>query len=151
MRSLWFSRFLAFINLPWEMSSSELWAVALVNQSWGLRSINHPSLTEIGVRVVCGVTPETRKHTSRHIILSSNNKVQTGDRRQMSLRNILSRRSQAWRLLVCDSMHIKHAGPVNWVSGCALILITVHYILRGGGGGGSLVCLPPSMRQGLIM
>ena len=44
---------LTFISWPWEVSTTQLWAVAPVAQSWG----DIPCLTEIGVCVVCGVTP----------------------------------------------------------------------------------------------
>ena len=39
------------------MSGAQLWAASLVNQSWGVSSINNSCLTEFSVRVICGATP----------------------------------------------------------------------------------------------
>lgn len=38
--------------------SSQVWSVALIDQSWGECSTNDPYLTETGIHVVCGVSPE---------------------------------------------------------------------------------------------
>jgi hypothetical protein len=40
------------------MSNTQLSAVALIDQALGVCSINHPSMTEIAVHVVCGATSE---------------------------------------------------------------------------------------------
>jgi hypothetical protein len=37
--------------------SSQVWTVALIDQSWDMCSITSPSLTEIPAPAVCGVTP----------------------------------------------------------------------------------------------